>query len=222
MAGRDPGLSARLDHLVVAAASLESGTATLERFLGVALSPGGQHSRMGTHNRLLRLGADTYLELIAIDPSAPPPDRPRWLGLDEQRMRAALREGPRLIHWVAGVPSTTSRPLAEDLGPWEALQRGAFSWSLTVRADGALPFDGIVPSLIAWDGPEHPSQRLPDVGCILDGLRLAHPRSEEVNAALRAVGASARCERAPVPQMIAEIRTPGGLRVLRSTEAVGG
>jgi hypothetical protein len=37
---------------------------------------------MGTHNRLLKLGEGFYLELIAIDPQAPPPGRPRWFGLD--------------------------------------------------------------------------------------------------------------------------------------------
>jgi hypothetical protein len=76
---------ARFDHLVVAAASLASGAAWLERRLGVPLQPGGQHSAMGTHNRLLRLGADSYLELIAIDPSLPAPVRPAGLALMRQR-----------------------------------------------------------------------------------------------------------------------------------------
>ena len=32
---------------------------------------------MGTHNLLMRIGDQVYLELIAIDPEAPTPGRPR-------------------------------------------------------------------------------------------------------------------------------------------------
>jgi hypothetical protein len=47
-------MSAWVDHLAVAASSLDAST--LERVLGVPLAGGGKHDRMGTHNRLLRLG----------------------------------------------------------------------------------------------------------------------------------------------------------------------
>ena len=80
------------DHLVLAARDLDRGGAWLEDRLGVALTAGGRHSRMGTHNRLLSLGENFYLELIAIDPQAPPPDRPRWFGLDlRRRCRQSVR-----------------------------------------------------------------------------------------------------------------------------------
>ena len=55
------------DHIVFGASSLEAGAAWLEQQLGVPLAPGGEHVKMGTHNRLLRLGELTYLELIAIN-----------------------------------------------------------------------------------------------------------------------------------------------------------
>src|SRR5262249_44534230 len=87
-----------IDHLAVAVTSLEDRQ--LDELLGVKLSPGGQHARMGTHNRLLRLGPTSYLELIAIDPGAPAPAHPRWFELDEPAMKARLGDGPRLVHWV--------------------------------------------------------------------------------------------------------------------------
>lgn len=71
MAGSAESTGAAVDHLVVAAAGLDAGTAWLEAHLGVPLAPGGRHAAMGTHNRLLRLGPRLYLELIAIDPDAP-------------------------------------------------------------------------------------------------------------------------------------------------------
>ena len=61
------------DHLVIAARSLDEGTAYVEAVLGVKLSPGGQHGHMGTHNRLLSLGPLEYLEVIAVEPGAPAP-----------------------------------------------------------------------------------------------------------------------------------------------------
>ncbi|BBP54163.1 hypothetical protein PHLH3_37890 [Pseudomonas sp. St386] len=45
-----------IDHLVIVATDLDTGCAFVTDALGVALQPGGVHSRMGTHNRLLHLG----------------------------------------------------------------------------------------------------------------------------------------------------------------------
>ena len=47
-----------LDHLVVAARTLEEGAAWVEAKLGVPMAGGGKHDLMGTHNRLLRLDVD--------------------------------------------------------------------------------------------------------------------------------------------------------------------
>jgi hypothetical protein len=213
-------VKARLDHLVVAAESLATAAVLVERFLGVPLSLGGKHERMGTHNRLLRLGGDAYLELLAVDPAGTRPTRPRWYGLDEEACRAALRQGPRLVHWVVRVDGPGSVPaLGFELGRWEPFQRGNLSWHLTVRADGTLGADGVVPSLIAWEGDAHPSQALPDVGCTLQSLELSHPSAEQVQTALNLLGLPQRC--APgAPLLTAEIRTPAGLRRLRSSESV--
>jgi hypothetical protein len=90
-----------LDHLVVAARSLEAGVRWCEDTLGIAPGPGGVHPLMGTHNRLFSIAserfANAYFEIIAIDPAAPPPRRARWFGMDALDLSA----GPRLIHWVA-------------------------------------------------------------------------------------------------------------------------
>ena len=54
-----------IDHLVVAVRSVEAAADVLERDLGLAVTGGGRHDAMGTHNRLAFLG-DTYLELIGV------------------------------------------------------------------------------------------------------------------------------------------------------------
>ena len=72
-----------LDHITVTTFSLEAGTAFVSKALGVSPQPGGEHPRMGTHNFLLRLGDAMFLEVIAPNPAAPAPSRPRWFGLDK-------------------------------------------------------------------------------------------------------------------------------------------
>ena len=82
-----------LDHLAVSAEGLAEGVQHIERLLGVPMAGGGQHGAMGTHNRLLSLG-DLYLEVIAVDPDAPAPGRPRWFDLDR------FSGPPRLTNWI--------------------------------------------------------------------------------------------------------------------------
>ena len=81
----------RLDHIVVAAESLQQGVDYLRATLGVELPKGGFHQTMATHNHLMQLGDDAYLELIAIDPDTAAPAHPRWFALDQASMRARLQ-----------------------------------------------------------------------------------------------------------------------------------
>ena len=84
-------MSTEIDHLVVVADSLDQGVAWCKATLGVVPGPGGKHAFMGTHNRLLNLSSPAfpacYLEIIAIDPNALPPSRPRWFGMDDPGLR---------------------------------------------------------------------------------------------------------------------------------------
>jgi hypothetical protein len=50
----------RLDHLVVAARSLDEGAQYVADTLGVTPADGGRHPGMGTHNRLLGLWGGIY------------------------------------------------------------------------------------------------------------------------------------------------------------------
>ena len=161
-----------LDHLVVAARTLEEGAAWVRDRLGTTMSPGGRHVLMGTHNRLLALGPGRFLEVIAIDPDAAAPGRARWFALDTPAMQARLARAPALIHWVERTDDI-ERSLGDYPEPVEVLElaRGEHRWRIGVPRDGRLPCDGSCPTLIQWTAGPHPSAGLPESGCTLIGLR---------------------------------------------------
>lgn len=180
---------ATLDHVVVAARTLDEGTAYVQRVLGVPLSPGGQHPKMGTHNRLLNLGGGVYLEVIAIDPEGADPGRPRWFGLDSPRLQAELRQSPRLIHWVARTDDIHGAVAKlPELGRVHRASRGQLEWEITIPDDGEPLEGGLIPTLIAWGHTPHPTAQLADVGCRLVGLRGFHPEPERVAKRLERLG----------------------------------
>ncbi|WP_207456570.1 VOC family protein [Azospirillum sp. SYSU D00513] len=196
MSKGEDGMSTRIDHLAIAASTLEEGVEWARRALGAVPPAGGVHPRMGTHNHLMRLGGappggEVYLEIIAVDPQAPPPDRPRWFALDDPAMRDRLRSGPQLVTWIARTDSIQEAAVRSPipLGPVEPMSRGGLEWRITVPPDGALPEGGTLPALIQWpaDRP-HPAGGMADLGCRLLALDLWHPKPDRLSAALDAIG----------------------------------
>lgn len=207
--------SSCIDHIVVTSPTLEAGCSYVEAVLGVAPHGGGEHVRMGTHNRLLRLGESAYLEVIAPNPAAPPPGRPRWFGLDALAADAA----PRLGAWVLRTADIRAAAAAEALGAVEPMSRGPFDWLITIPADGRQALDGVAPALIEWRAGGHPAERLPDCGLALVALEIAHPDPARVERLLASVGFAGpvRVLGQPagrVPCLAALVATPGGLRRL--------
>jgi Glyoxalase-like domain len=207
-----------LDHLVIAARTLQEGHDFVLEKLGVQTRLGGKHARMGTHNRLLGLGCGTYLEVIAVDPDAANSSQRRWFGLDGPKMRESLERGPRLIHWVArtGHLERDVNASLEPLGTIHQMERGNYRWRITIPADGHLPGDGLVPTLIAWDVPQHPSDALPDTGLRLVRLEGTHPEPERIRSALGALNLEGMLEiqDGKVPKLEANVQTPNGTVIL--------
>jgi hypothetical protein len=145
---------------------------------------------MGTHNRLLKLGARAYLEIIAVDPTGEAPRRPRWFGLDDEKLRAQLRERPRLLTWAARTQDIDEavKQCQIALGPVHSMERGAYTWRITIPDDGALICDGLVPALIQWDCATHPADNLEDRGYELASLDAEHPDAATMSAALAELG----------------------------------
>lgn len=223
-------ISSRIDHLVVAADSLAQGVAWCEATLGVTPGPGGEHAFMGTHNRLMRIAGPAwpraYLEIIAIDPAAPHPGRPRWFDLDDEALQTAVRQRPRLVHYVASTGDGTRalQALADlgiDRGPLLAAERqtprGSLHWRISVRPDGQRLFDGCLPTVIEW-GDTHPCDTLPDCGLSLQSLTVSHPDAR-LQKACAAIGLQGVRTQPGPPKLRAELQGPRGLVVLDSADA---
>ena len=207
-------MASALDHLVVAAVTLEQGEDYVEAKVGVRPRRGGKHVAMGTHNSVLRLGERVYLEVIAVDPEARAQAPPRWFELDRPEMQSALAASPRLIHWVARCDDIEAmrRACPIDPGPVHALSRGDFRWRMTVPDDGHLPGGGVLPTLIEWSGASHPADAMPDNHLTLTGLAAAHPTPGLIRATLAALGLSdtLKVSYDMTPRLAAMLATPRG------------
>jgi catechol 2,3-dioxygenase-like lactoylglutathione lyase family enzyme len=214
-----------LDHIVIGCATLDDGIEWVERLLGARPVHGGQHVAMGTHNALLKLGARTYLEVIAIDPDGTAPSRPRWFALDEPEMQQQLADGPRLITWAVRSESLANAcARVPDLGEILPMSRGDFHWKIAVPESGSLAWGGVLPTAIQWmpddeGAVHHPCDVLEDSGCELVRLRLTHPAAvlgtSGIMGMFRELKVMGPVDLAPGPKVLsATIRTAAGEVVL--------
>jgi hypothetical protein len=212
-----------LDHLVVACRTLDAGRDWCEAVLGVSPAPGGRHALMGTHNLLLALSSPrfprAYLELIAIDPDAPAPGRPRWFELDEPALQGRIAATPELVHWVA-----RTREIEATVAAWRAAgfdpgavvaaermtPRGWLRWRIAIAPGGRRPARGAVPLLIEW-GDAHPTDALPESGLALRSIALRGVDAVQASrlglAALTGDGDAGTVGSAPLAAMLS---TPRG------------
>jgi hypothetical protein len=233
-------ITARVDHLVVVAASLAQGVQWCEATLGITPGPGGEHPLMGTHNRLFSVSSAAfpraYFEIIAIQPGVTPmraAGQHRWFDMDDALLQSRVAsEGPQLLHFVASVPGvvTAVKALAAqglDRGAVVPASRqtagGLLSWRITVRDDGQRLFHGTLPTLIQWgeagEDPataSHPVDAMPPSGVTLEALQARHPRPDKLRAAYAAVGLAGVEVTQGTPNLIATLNTPRGLVTLES------
>lgn len=183
-------ISAELDHIVIAAANLRQGEEYISEKLGVQPVPGGSHPKQGTHNSLLKLEENSYLEIIAINPKAPEPDHPRWFNLDDPNLQKAISREPKVISWVArtsDIKKTISKATYNSGNPMSA-SRGDLSWTFTFQENGSLIEGGVLPPLIEWDTNEHPSSKLPESDIVLNQIKAFHSSPDLILDHLKSIG----------------------------------
>ena len=200
-----------LDHIAVAGENLDDCINHAETQLGTTLPMGGEHAQMGTHNALCQVGPDTYLELIAPNPSAPAPSRPRWFGLDQPPAP------PRLTAWVLRCENLattleTARAAGVNLGSAVPFARDHLRWLFSLRDDGAIPLDGAAPMIIEWQTPgPHPANGMADLGLSLNALEIKTPQADALLRLCDALGLTnhPQISQGPETQLRAQISSAG-------------
>ena len=199
-----------IDHLIIASPTLSSGIDFIEKKLGVRPVMGGQHIGRGTHNALLALGKNTYLEVIAPDPSQPNVHRPLWMKTD-QSTNAQL--------WTWAGRSSDLQSLSDIAKqyhiPFGKLEKGnrnqtngnILKWELSVpvlqNAEGLLPF------FIDWGNTIHPSNTLPQAGEVVE-FKAFHPSASKVQLQLEQLGVSLKVEISDVARLTVSIKRLDG------------
>ncbi|MBZ8134353.1 VOC family protein [Afifella sp. IM 167] len=205
----------RLDHLLWSAPVLEDGIDLIERLTGVRAAPGGRHPGRGTHNALLSLGEDCYLEIIAPDP--------------EQELEANLgarlsaRAMPGIFAFAICTDDLTGLgKTARDAGiPF----RGPEDWSRK-QPDGPELFWQLgfadeteygdhLPLFIDWKETTHPARTTPG-GLSLKLFEVMHPDREGLSDIYETLGIDLPVLRADRPAFRAILSGPRGELVLTS------
>jgi hypothetical protein len=216
-------MQTRIDHLVIAADDLTQGLTYVKECLGVDIPYGGLHVKMGTHNHLMQLGNNIFLEVIAINPDTEPPEKPRWFGLDDPFIRRQLKAQPTLLTWVINTKNIDEclQQANFSFGKSELISRGDLSWYFGLPDDGRLLAGGMLPYVIDWQSDQHPSTNMADVGCRFQRLEIYHSHPSWLQSVLASICAEDHVKIHTLPKnsepyLVAYIDTPQGTKELRS------
>lgn len=205
-----------IDHIVIVAPSLNKGADLVKKTLRITPETGGEHPKMGTHNLLLRLGDAIYLEVIACNPNAIKPNRPRWFGLDQ----VSKNTPAQLKSWVVRTNdmSSTLKSCSEPIGKIEPMRRGNFNWLITIPENGDIPIHQGAPSLIQWKSSNHPASELTDYGLSFIGLTIYNSEPERISNFIQSIRLKGNIEviRNDTSKIVALINTPKGVKKLNA------
>jgi hypothetical protein len=217
-------MATKIDHLVIGAANLKQGVEYVRDMLGVDILFGGVHTSMGTHNHLMQLGDDLFLEVISVNDEIPQPSNPRWYGLDDPFIRSNIEIEPTLLTWVINTPDLGAliNNANFSLGRSSLISRGELSWYFSLPDDGRLLGGGMLPYAIQWLADVHPSQTMKNVGCTLHSLEVYHSHSYWLKERLSSVVALELVKIHDLQEdqtsyLVAYIDTPTGIKKLYSS-----
>ena len=198
-----------LDHILLGVPDLDAGSDAFAALTGVAPVVGGSHPGFGTRNRLLALGADVFLELIAPDPAQ-----------TEHGARAkaiAALPHPALIAFAVqttdlGAACEAAAAAGLSLARREAMSRTRpdgvrLDWTVAQFAHPAYPT--LIPFAIDWQGSPHPATTTP-TGCRLRRLTVLHPDPAPLARIYAGLGLAVGVQGGLRPGFVAELDTPRG------------
>jgi hypothetical protein len=202
-------LKEAVDHLLLGVPNLEAGIAWIEERTGVKAALGGRHPGLGTHNALLSLGHQQYLEIIAPDPTQ--------LTIAPQFAFLNQVSEPRLLTWAAvtkDIHAIAARAHAAGFvlsGPnpgSRARLDGQMLYWKTLFLETGMGLQ--IPFFIEWDAASlHPSQDSP-AGGTLQSFEMTAPQPGPLRAALRLIGLDGNIHSGSESRLHAVIDSPKG------------
>ena len=145
-----------LDHVIYVVRDLDVAARRIRFELGLDSYPGGEHAGMGTHNRVVPVGGNQYVELMATKDAEAAATHPFAALID-----GWAAQGERLRTWCLATDDidAVGRRLGLEAAAWsrERPDGVQLRWRLCgveqSNADPSLPF------FIQWDVPteQHPS-----------------------------------------------------------------
>ena len=193
-----PSNLVELDHIILAINDLERGIRDFTERTGVRPQLGGENRGRGTHNALVSLGSQCYLEIVA--PISTQPDSTLTSLLTKNELTPlnwALRtrdiEGLVALLRARGFaisdPKSGSRVRPDST---------VVSWQIARLQDSTL---SVAPFFIEWSvASPHPGSTSPP-GCTLSDLHLVERRPERLSRLLTTLGFPAHVDAGPDPRM---------------------
>jgi len=187
-----------LDHIILAINDLERGIRDFTRRTGVMPELGGEHRGRGTHNALVSLGSQRYLEIVA--PISTQPDSTLTNLLAKKELTPfhwALRT--RDIAGLVALLRARGFAVSDPRSGSRVRPDGTvLSWQIARLQDSAL---SVAPFFIEWSAASpHPGSTSPS-GCRLSDLHLVERRPERLSLLLTTLGFQAHVDAGPDPRM---------------------
>lgn len=205
-----------IDHIVYCVNDLNAAISDLESRLGIAPTYGGRHMTQGTHNAILDLSENCYLEILAVDKENKTISHNRWMGID-------LVQRPMITRWALKSKDLISdqqylQSVDSNLGQIVEGSRktpvgNQLAWRMLLPL--AEPVVEILPFMVDWSSSDtHPTQNLPK-GCTLKSFALRTPDTSRVHTTLSSIlEAEPELEFAEEPQILVTIEGPSGIVTL--------
>lgn len=204
-------MSAFLDHIMWGCDDLELGSRRFAALTGVTPRYGGAHASGLTHNALVRIGPQSYLEILA--PTGPPTAaEDTWSRLartaHEPRILTYCMRSSRPLAELAQIAEAMGAPKAQVLGNGRITPEGVelnWRWLAPTFAQFGLAF----PFFIDWRDSPHPSASAPGP-ITLKRFAVGHPQASELQQILSKLGAPVDTYTATAAEFRLQLDTPLG------------
>jgi hypothetical protein len=196
---------------------LSDGEERFATLTGIKPAFGGVHTHGDTHNSLLSLGQNMYLEIIAPVPGQIPSDHTA-----KEKLRDfvpglfAFAVNANDLHLVenlakqAGLNISSSHQISRQSPSGEMLQ-----WDSIFL--GGHSFGHFIPFFLHFNGINHPSETSPK-GCRLLEFSVGHPKHQELAHLYKILQINISVFESHYPKLNAKLSTPKGIITLNNHE----